>query len=62
MMKNMKTWVTPELIVLIRSKPEEAVLEGCKTSGSMSIGAPPGHAACDFVVIACNPCIDTSGS
>jgi hypothetical protein len=28
-----KAWVTPELIVLIRSNPEEAVLLGCKTSG-----------------------------
>ncbi len=25
-----KAWVTPELIVLVRSKPEEAVLTGCK--------------------------------
>jgi hypothetical protein len=25
-----KEWKTPELIVLVRSKPEEAVLAGCK--------------------------------
>ncbi len=25
-----KMWVTPELIVLVRSKPEEAVLWSCK--------------------------------
>ena len=25
-----KTWATPELIVLIRNKPEEAVLWACK--------------------------------
>ena len=25
-----KSWTTPELIVLVRSKPEEAVLSGCK--------------------------------
>jgi hypothetical protein len=25
-----KEWKTPELIVLVRSKPEEAVLTGCK--------------------------------
>jgi hypothetical protein len=24
-------WTEPELIVLVRSKPEEAVLTGCKT-------------------------------
>jgi hypothetical protein len=28
-----KPWVTPELIVLVRSKPEEAVLATCKYSG-----------------------------
>ncbi len=28
-----KPWVTPELIVLVRSKPEEAVLAKCKDEG-----------------------------
>ena len=27
-----KTWQTPTLIILVRSKPEEAVLNGCKTA------------------------------
>jgi hypothetical protein len=27
-----RTWITPELIVLVRSNPEEAVLTACKTS------------------------------
>ena len=27
-------WKTPELIVLVRSKPEETVLAGCKGGGS----------------------------
>ncbi len=30
MTENKKTWVVPELIVLVRSKPEEAVLDVCK--------------------------------
>ncbi len=29
-----KAWVTPELTVLVRSKPEEAVLGDCKTAGT----------------------------
>jgi len=33
-----KEWVTPELIVLVRNKPEEFVLVACKSS----IGAPGG--------------------
>jgi len=28
-----KKWVTPELIILARSQPEEAVLLTCKTDG-----------------------------
>jgi len=30
MTESKKEWVEPELIVLVRSKPEEAVLSGCK--------------------------------
>lgn len=30
MMQQKKSWETPELIVLVRSKPEEAVLVACK--------------------------------
>ena len=26
-----KTWQAPQLVILTRSKPEEAVLTGCKT-------------------------------
>ena len=29
-MKEKKQWQKPALIVLVRRKPEEAVLEGCK--------------------------------
>lgn len=29
--ESKKPWLTPELIVLVRSKPEEAVLQACKT-------------------------------
>ena len=31
MTENKKEWVTPELIVLVRSQPEETVLILCKT-------------------------------
>jgi hypothetical protein len=30
--ESKKEWVTPELIVLVRSNPEEAVLVACKTN------------------------------
>jgi hypothetical protein len=32
--QNKKEWERPELIVLARSKPEEAVLTACKFTGS----------------------------
>jgi hypothetical protein len=32
MTQSKKAWVEPELIVLVRSKPEEAVLLYCKSS------------------------------
>ena len=37
MTDHKKAWVKPELIVLVRKKPEEAVLTFCKTSGE-SVG------------------------
>jgi len=33
-----RAWEKPELIVIVRSKPEEAVLNGCKLAGAN----PPG--------------------
>ncbi len=33
-----KTWQKPQLIVLVRGKPEEAILSFCK--GSMEMGYP----------------------
>jgi hypothetical protein len=35
-----KEWMKPELIVLVRNKPEEAVLAACKNSGNGSGGSP----------------------
>ena len=37
MKENEKMWVEPELIVLVRSKPEEVILANCK-----GIAAPGG--------------------
>ena len=50
-----KSWTTPELIVLVRSNPEEAVLRGCKRNVADSVGpskptckAATGSNACDI--------------
>ena len=36
----MKTWMTPQLIVLVRSRPEEAVLSVCKTGTPRDFPVP----------------------
>jgi len=41
--ENRKVWQKPELIVLVRSKPEEAVLGSCKRATS-TWGSVPGAA------------------
>ena len=32
-MKEKKKWVKPELVVLVRRKPEEGIMTNCKQSG-----------------------------
>jgi hypothetical protein len=34
MTQNMKEWMKPELTVLVRSKPQEAVLAACKKNAN----------------------------
>lgn len=48
-----KPWKKPELVVLIRSKPEESVLTACKTT--LGSGASDADMGC-FVAI--SPCAD----
>ena len=51
MTESKKEWVTPELIVLTRSKPEEVVLSACKSSGVHGAGGNQG--SCMFVYVGC---------
>lgn len=51
-------WKTPELIVLVRNKPEEAVLLGCKTTSIT--GASSSIMGCYTGV--CVGCSGTNGS
>jgi hypothetical protein len=59
-MKEGERWTTPELVVLTRHKPEEAVLNGCKVhreSGPLGKAlACGGHRTCDY------PCSTVSDS
>ena len=55
----MKTWQKPQLIVLVRNRPEEAILAACKSNstgtdpesvnmGCWGVGAPPLASFCTF--------------
>ena len=56
-MKQKKQWQKPALIVLVRRKPEEAVLEGCKStlqyvlSGCLSCGHGYGDLSSSAILI-----------
>ncbi len=55
--KMKKSWEKPELVVLVRSRPEESVLAFCKTGGAS--GSPVStHVGCMERVMeeACNKC------
>lgn len=56
-----KEWKTPELIVLVRSKPEEAVLTACKTFFSGGNGLNAAQFAC-YITGPCQNCSTTVGS
>jgi hypothetical protein len=56
-----KTWSRPELIVLVKGKPEEAVLAACKTEGSS--GPNVNFGACVAAIGAtCGACETISSS
>jgi hypothetical protein len=43
---KMKAWKKPELVVLVRSRPEEAVLAACKASGGGAGAVGPNGSNC----------------
>ena len=53
MTESKKTWVEPELIVLVRNRSEEAVLTVCKNSSSFG---DVGNSAGACSTLACNYC------
>jgi hypothetical protein len=56
-----RRWAKPELIVLVRSKPEEAVLLGCKTTLGIGLDPSTAYFHCQ-ASDPCTACFDTSGS
>lgn len=56
-----KPWYKPELTVLMRNQPEEAVLAGCKTpsGGYSDLGD---YNNCAWYGMGCEACLDNTGS
>jgi hypothetical protein len=56
-----EVWTTPELITLVRNKPEETVLSTCK---SATKGASYGmeHDRCEYALPICTGCSGLAGS
>ena len=53
-----KQWQKPQLVVLLRSKPEEAVLTGCKVDSPSSTGPTTVADFCLMIdVQACVACL-----
>ena len=59
MSEGKKVWERPELVVLARSRPEEAVLVGCKFAGIAGYGRPAVQACAHP---AQGPCATLAGS
>jgi hypothetical protein len=60
-----RTWQTPKLIVLVRGKPEELVLTGCKmiySAMATMMASGPGDAAPGCYVETCQNCADYSAT
>jgi len=57
-----KTWIEPELTVLMRSKPEEAVLINCKGPGHGPDNPNGFQFNCQGDLGACNLCYDRNSS
>jgi hypothetical protein len=55
-----KEWVAPELLVMVRSHPQEAVLSVCKSNGaSTGAGNVFSHCAVTDCFTACNGIADS---
>jgi len=56
-----KMWEKPELAVLLRSRPEEAVLTACKYIPSQ-IGGSNFNGGCQTLAVVCLACDDLGSS
>jgi hypothetical protein len=60
MTESKKAWLEPELIVLVRNKPEEAVLSTCKAD--FMSGYMDANVVCNYIEIGCTACPENGSS
>jgi hypothetical protein len=51
-----KTWESPKLIVLVRTRPEENVLAACKAHNGQTAGAQDAYLDCTLETYNCALC------
>jgi len=56
-----KTWIIPKLPVLVRSRPEEAVLPVCKVSAAGVTGPSTDSQNCGVGTVNCAACQSRGG-
>jgi hypothetical protein len=61
--KMRKTWQKPKLVVLVRGRPEECVLAGCKTGGTATeVTAATNEVDCIENLVNCEICSETAST
>ena len=58
MAENKKSWVMPEMVVLARNTPQEAVLSGCKNGPIYTVSSNDSWGGC-YALPWANPCAYT---
>ena len=51
-----KPWSKPELIVLVRGRPEEAILNACKGNGLVNLSSDDDNTGCSAIPLCTSDC------
>jgi hypothetical protein len=57
-----KPWHTPELVILFRGRPEEAVLCICKHACTPAVSPQNFRDSCNLSITCCSACQNTSAA
>jgi hypothetical protein len=57
-----KPWQTPELVILFRGRPEEAVLCNCKHANTAAVAPHSYRDSCNISATCCSACQNTTAA